>query len=101
MRIGDLIKDRMVGAGKGFSFVPDVLAELTGAITTPLIRGVSSVVSTVASIGGGGLMYYEHLRSVRNSRDAVGDSAEYFPSAAKLVGSYIGNSVRGTERFLT
>ena len=46
-------------------------------------------------------MYYEHLRSVRNSRDEVGDDPEYLPGAAKLLGSFVGNYARGTKRFWT
>ena len=70
-------------------------------LATPLQRGASSAVTTAASVGGGGLMYYEHLRSVRNSRDEVGDNPEYLPGAAKLFGSFIGNYARGTKRFWT
>ena len=92
--IGRDLADR--GSTKGLFSVFGPISKGIGRLAvTPNVL-LSSIPTHAASFVAGRSMYYQHLLSVRNTRDSYGDS-DGVVGMAKCVRSYAGNARRLTK----
>ena len=94
--VNDLITK--AGVAKRLGVVSDVVGNVGSALLPAFSKAATTAVSTTTSVVRGRPMYYEHLRSARNARKALGtDPKNLTVGSAKIAMSFLSNHARITR----